>query len=100
MPNGSLYLVLRWIEGESLAAHLVHASSEKAAVLLHTVAQQLTELHQQGITHGDLHLNNILLGHDGKLWFTDFRPAAQLSAAKDLPQRIQADWDAFARMQS
>jgi RNA polymerase sigma-70 factor (ECF subfamily) len=98
MPNGALYLVLRWIEGESLGSYMKVNTSVQAAAKLQQMAMLLKELHGQGITHGDLHSGNVLVSQDGKLWFTDFRPASQGLSAAVLEQRIQADWEAFNRM--
>jgi serine/threonine protein kinase len=98
MPNGTLYLVLRWIEGESLASSLNASNAEQINTMLQQVATLLKEMHGQGITHGDLHAGNVLHGQDGKLWFTDFRPMSQALSTDALGHRIQADWAAYHRM--
>lgn len=85
--------------GKTSGAMLVPAGTTDVNFLkVAWVATSLEELHQHGITHGDLHAGNILLGQEGKIWFTDFRPALQDSPTADIQQRIRADWDAFARM--
>ena len=41
----------------------------------HTVAQtadHLITLHKQGVTHGDVYADNIILGHDNSIKLTDF----------------------------
>jgi RNA polymerase sigma factor (sigma-70 family) len=98
MPSGSLYLVLHWIEGQSLASYLNASNADQVEAKLQEVATLLIGLHSQGFTHGDLHAGNVLMGQGGQLWFTDFRPTSQGVSAEKLELCIQADWDAFARM--
>lgn len=90
--------MLRWIEGESLASFLNASNADQVDAKMQQVAVLLKELHSQGITHGDFHAGNVLVGQGGTIWFTDFRPVSRGFSKESLEQCIQADWDAFARM--
>lgn len=69
------YLVLEWIEGETLAQRIGRTGplpvAHAAAVLDH-IAEALERVHAGGACHGDLKPSNILMGVDGRIAVTDF----------------------------
>ncbi|HEV3437832.1 MAG TPA: protein kinase, partial [Gemmata sp.] len=69
--NGHLYLALEFVDGGSLAQHLVGTpwSARDAAELIELLARAIQFAHHRGIVHRDLKPGNILLagGRRGKL---------------------------------
>jgi eukaryotic-like serine/threonine-protein kinase len=79
--EGLPYLVMRYVEGESLAERIKPSGSgsdarplsvEGSARLLLAVAQAVEYLHQQGVIHRDLKPGNILIDESGNPFVTDF----------------------------
>ncbi|MBL8814088.1 MAG: SUMF1/EgtB/PvdO family nonheme iron enzyme [Planctomycetaceae bacterium] len=69
------YLVMDWIEGESLAAAIqTHRPMNwsEASVLISKVAMALQVAHDAGIIHRDIKPANILLDKKGEPFITDF----------------------------
>ena len=68
------YLVLEWLDGETLAEHLAsrraarsHCSLDEAIELLNPAAEALALAHRQGIAHRDVKPENLFLSHiDGE----------------------------------
>src|SRR6059058_627433 len=65
--NGSDYLVMELLEGESLAERLTHGAMSTQEVLRYGVeiAEALDRAHRQGIVHRDLKPGNIMLTKSG-----------------------------------
>ncbi len=63
LPNGSPYIVLEFLEGESLAERLKRGpiAVEQAFSIIRQVASALSVVHQQEIVHRDLKPQNIFL---------------------------------------
>jgi len=89
---GRRYLVMKLIEGRSLAQSL--AKREWVAVnvdqqntiarLMATIARTVHHAHQHGILHRDLKPSNILLDEKGAPYLTDFGLAKQLDEKRDI----------------
>lgn len=84
-PHEGAFMLLEWVEGETLAARLarektLHASQVRtlAAALLHALAA----LHEAGILHRDVKPENILCRRDGLFKLTDFSLALLSDAPK------------------
>ena len=62
-PDGLRYLVMAWVEGETLAHRLTHAGLTGAAVIAMAVqlCRALAALHARDIVHRDLKPSNIML---------------------------------------
>ena len=78
--EGRSYLALDYVEGGSLAKHLVGRPlpAKEAAALVETVARTAHAAHQRGIIHRDLKPDNVLLTPDGTPKVTDFGLAKRL----------------------
>jgi serine/threonine protein kinase len=66
--NGTPYLVMEYVEGESLGAKLERdgkMSSQEAVRIIVQVAQGLHRAHKQGLIHRDVKPDNILVTRDG-----------------------------------
>ena len=95
------YLVMDYINGESLAARLARVRVLTAAEttrLMQEVAWALSHAQGRGMTHGQLHVGNILLEADGgRSLVGDFgRDESAPGSARDNP--VQADLRALGRI--
>ncbi len=72
--NGLPYLVMRYVEGCSLADRLRDGPlpDEAAARLVAAVARAVADLHAHGVVHRDLKPSNILLDGNCQPYVTDF----------------------------
>jgi eukaryotic-like serine/threonine-protein kinase len=70
LPNGSGYLVMDYLEGESLAARLERVAPlppDGAAEVARQIANGVAAAHGQGIVHRDLKPDNVFLVPDAEL---------------------------------
>jgi serine/threonine-protein kinase len=72
--KGMAYLVLRYVEGETLKVHLKEGPlpSERMLEILKPVAEALAYAHEQGVLHRDIKPSNIMLTPEGGIFLTDF----------------------------
>lgn len=72
--DGHQYLVLEYIDGETLADRLVSGAVpiEEALVLAKQVAEALEAAHEKGVIHRDLKPANVMLTSDGRAKVLDF----------------------------
>ncbi len=73
--NGTAYLIMEYLEGETLASFLGknHIVAEEAALqMLTPVINSLNVVHNAGIIHRDIAPDNIFLTTDGKVKLIDF----------------------------
>ncbi|TFH34966.1 MAG: serine/threonine protein kinase [Anaerolineales bacterium] len=72
--NGQPYLVMKYIEGQTLKARLNQRplSKQEAVEVAEAVGGALGYAHQQGVLHRDIKPSNVLLGKDGSIYLADF----------------------------
>lgn len=72
--DGQPYLVMRFIEGETLKARLSKGDLPLPEVVrvLHPVGEALQYAHGQGVLHRDVKPSNVLLTPDGQVFLADF----------------------------
>lgn len=80
--NGEPYLVMRYVKGDTLKAHLGQGPWPPAEVLrlMRPVCSALAYAHSQGVLHRDIKPSNIMLTHDGNVFLTDFGLARMTQA--------------------
>ena len=69
LENGALYLVMEYLEGETLAARLERKQRldlDSALIIINQICLALVYAHKQGIVHRDLKPSNIMLVKDYK----------------------------------
>jgi DNA-binding beta-propeller fold protein YncE len=84
--GGSLYLVMRYMRGGSLADRLESRSLTRDQLLayLDQIAQALDFAHARGVIHRDLKPANILLDELGNAYLADFGLAKSVEGTRDL----------------
>ncbi len=74
--DGSCYLAFEFVEGRSLATwrrgRSERTPSDEAARIVMQAAEGLAASHAAGVTHGDLHPGNVMIGGDGQVKVIDF----------------------------
>jgi len=68
------YLVMRYVEGETLKARLTGEplAPERILEILQPVAEALAYAHEQGVLHRDIKPSNVMLTPEGGIFLTDF----------------------------
>jgi predicted Ser/Thr protein kinase len=72
--EGQPYLVMKFIEGETLKARLARAplTRDEGLRIVDAVGSGLACAHRQGILHRDIKPSNVLLANDGQIYLADF----------------------------
>ncbi|MDQ3007467.1 MAG: serine/threonine protein kinase, partial [Chloroflexota bacterium] len=68
------YLVMKFIEGDTLKAKLDEGplSSEEISKIVDAVGSALSYAHRQGVLHRDIKPSNVLVAQDGQMYLADF----------------------------
>lgn len=85
--DDALYVVMEWVEGENLHAHLQRRGPLPVPELVrigHDLASALAAAHQRGIVHRDVKAENVLLETGGRIKLTDFGIAKRLPSGSGL----------------
>ena len=83
--NNTAYIVMEYLEGETLAAYLKRKGKlnmQEALDLLLPVMRSLQKIHTQGIIHRDISPDNIMLA-GGRVKLLDFGAARSVSGAEN-----------------
>jgi serine/threonine protein kinase len=72
--EGQPYLVMKFIEGETLKARLAKGplSKSEAIKIVEAVGKALAYAHRRGYLHRDIKPSNVLLSPDGAIYLADF----------------------------
>ena len=84
--EGRPYLVMKFIEGETLKALLSEGrlSLQQITPIVEAVGAALAYAHQQSVIHRDVKPSNILISTDGKIYLTDFGLARMTQTSASL----------------
>lgn len=82
---GSAYLVMRYVDGGSLANALLDGpvDLDRVVALAQEVAAALDEAHREGVIHRDVKPGNILLDRSGNAYLSDFGIAVEEAGRLD-----------------
>src|SRR5512146_3135829 len=82
--EGRPYLVMKFIEGDTLKARLQQGPLTTGEItnVVDSVGSALVYAHQQGILHRDIKPSNVLLASDGHMWLADLGLARIAQAAE------------------
>lgn len=72
--EGRPYLVMKYIEGDTLKARLNKGplSAEEINQIVDSVGSALSYAHKQGVLHRDIKPSNVLVATDGQMYLADF----------------------------
>ncbi len=83
--NGTAYIVMDYVEGETLKAYTARRGGRipaaEALELFRPLMHSLAKVHGIGLLHRDISPDNIMLKPDGTLTLLDFGAARQMSVA-------------------
>ena len=82
--DGQPYLVMEYVEGQSIDAHLDGKSIRQKIALFLKVCAAVGYLHRNLVVHRDLKPSNIQVGQDGEPKLLDFGIAKMLDLSNDL----------------
>ncbi|MEN6417460.1 MAG: protein kinase [Clostridiaceae bacterium] len=82
--NGTAYIVMDFVEGETLKAYAQRRGGKLPAAevlsLFQPIFRSLARVHDSGLLHRDISPDNLMLKTDGMLALLDFGAARQISA--------------------
>ncbi len=84
--DGCTYVVSEWVDGTSLTALLREGPlpPAQAAAVVREAAEAVGAVHAQGLVHGNLHPDNVVLTSEGGIKLTDLRTNGGGKPAEDV----------------
>ncbi len=97
LENNTAYIIMEYLEGETLSARIERCGTIPAAELiwlLVPIMESLAEVHKSGIIHRDISPDNIMVTKDGKAKLIDFGAAryATTSHSRSMTVIIKAGY--------
>ena len=93
MENGTAYIVMEYVEGETLKSFLRRNGgkipSEDIFVMMTPLMKSLAEVHKKGLIHRDISPDNIMITADAQVKLLDFGAARDISANGNKSLSIQ-----------
>lgn len=93
LENGTAYIVMEFVEGETLKAFLKRNGGKTAVDNIFTMMQplmkSLIEVHKKGIIHRDISPDNIMITNDSQVKLLDFGAARDVSGDGNKSLSIQ-----------
>ncbi|MBR4766158.1 MAG: PASTA domain-containing protein, partial [Clostridia bacterium] len=83
--NGTAYIVMEYLRGETLAERLEREHTipvEEAIQMLMPIIESLDKVHEEGIIHRDIAPDNIFLTEDGEVKLIDFGAARYATTSR------------------
>ena len=104
--NGTCYMVMDYVEGDTLGDHLkkrggVLSGADEFKQIFYPLMSGLDVLHAQGIIHRDIKPGNIMVKPDGSPILLDFGAATQVQAkTMTITQMLSAGYSPFEQYTS
>ncbi len=94
-PDGSVFLVTRLVEGESVET-LVGGPPDQVLGLLAQAVDALAAISEAGLAHHNLSPDNLIVGSDGRLWILGLGTAAFFGSSTGALLGHSPAWDQYA----
>jgi serine/threonine protein kinase len=83
--NGTAYIVMEYIEGQTLKAHLAASGgklpAETVFAMMRPLMESLVKVHAGGMIHRDISPDNLMIGPEGRVSLIDFGAARDFGSS-------------------
>lgn len=80
---------------KTIKTYLIEISQDEQIQVVKNVLEMIQKLHTLGIKHGDLHLDNVMVDKDGKLYFIDMGHSMNIKKTRYYSQSAMSDYWKF-----